>query len=106
MDEVELRSAHTYSQVDKSRKRKAISQPVSSNNVDDMYAKVQKNQNLSPPRRWATSGKSSGYETVANPADDNLPVGASAMRTSAEQLLGNIVYYFQSLPFCRFKDHI
>jgi len=27
------------------------------------------------------------YETVSDPAD-NLPIGASAMRTSAEQLLG------------------
>jgi len=47
-DEVELRSAHTYSQVDKSRKRKAMSHqptskpPVLNNNLDDMYAKVQK----------------------------------------------------------------
>jgi len=95
-EEVELRSAHTYSQVDKSRKRKAMSHqpttkppaaPVLNNNVDDMYAKVQKN--ISPPRRSWNSKKSSdpAYETVSDPAD-NLPMGASAMRTSAEHLLG------------------
>ncbi len=51
----------------------------SSNNVDDMYAKVQKNANMSPRR-----SNPGGYDMVAG--DDNLPVGASAMRTSAEIL--------------------
>ena len=61
--------------------------PVLNNNVDDMYAKVQKN--ISPPRRSWNSKKSSdpAYETVPD-ASDNLPIGASAMRTSAEHLLG------------------
>ena len=82
--------------MDKSRKRKAISHqptskppaaPVLNNNVDDMYAKVQKN--MSPARRSWNSKKTSdpAYETVPDPAD-NLPIGASAMRTSAEHLLG------------------
>jgi hypothetical protein len=82
--------------VDKSRKRKAMSHqptskppaaPVLNNNVDDMYAKVQKN--MSPARRSWNSKKTSdpAYETVPDPAD-NLPIGASAMRTSAEHLLG------------------
>ena len=54
-DEVAMRSAHAYSKIDKNRKRKAVShQPnnsvggggaggTSGNNVDEMYAKVQKN---------------------------------------------------------------
>ena len=93
-DEVELRSAHTYSQVDKSRKRKAVSQPLpnsnkNNNNVDDMYAKVQKNT-LSPSGPKGSGVKKNhdpGYETVPD-LTDNLPMGASAMRTSAEHLLG------------------
>jgi hypothetical protein len=96
-EEVALRSAHTYSQVDKSRKKKALSQPA--HNVDDMYAKIQKPPlMMSPPQRgnWEPPGYESvmnknkstdpGYETV--PAQDHLPIGASAMRTSAELLLG------------------
>ena len=83
-DEVALGIDHPYSQVDKSRKRKAISQPPMSqnskhnNNVDEMYAKVQKNV---PNGAAAGSSKEPGYV-------DKLPLGASAMRTSAEQLLG------------------
>ena len=75
-DEIDI----AYSQVDKSRKRKAVSAPPpptsgasassqtarASENVNDMYAKVQKNRG----------------------EIDNLPIGASAMRTSKEHLLG------------------
>lgn len=84
-EEVELRSANTYSQVDKSRKRKALSLADHKPNVDDMYAKVQKNV--------LSARYDHGYETVpASSAEmshqviDNLPMGASAMRTSVEQL--------------------
>ncbi len=75
-DEVALRSAHTYSQVDKSRK-KAASTPAAaassltsaaagaSSNVEAMYAKVQKGGN-----------------------SDNLPVGASAISHNPRASLG------------------
>ena len=58
-DEVAMRSAHAYSKIDKNRKRKAVSHQPNTNsvggggaaggggtnggNVDEMYAKVQKN---------------------------------------------------------------
>ena len=69
----------SYSQVDKSRKRNkappapagaaggaSTSKGASESNVNDMYAKVHKNRG----------------------EVDNLPMGASAMRTSKEHLLG------------------
>ena len=59
----------SYSQVDKSRKRnKAPATPANkaTESVNDMYAKVHKNRG----------------------EVDNLPMGASAMRTSKEHLLG------------------